>query len=214
MLAAMDQHPLDRDEAVSVLDPHLDRITSVLTAGWRAWEEATKDHRRLSAIASRRTRASLVHDAMTDEAERIFADVEGVHASKQRGFLTLTFDDRVILRFKKFRNKRLRTSGIMTNQRSQFEWQQIHIDGMAVTNVVAGYLVDKLQQGLERVAITCFEGKHNQWVLDLTSPNGSVGAVPLQLPLAPQPSEPGIAVRSARVDHAPGKQVDGATEGK
>lgn len=188
---------ISREKAEEILSPHIADLVGVLQAGWDDWKDLTQKVPGKVAVQGRRTRASWVHDAMAQEALRRFASKEEVHVSESRGFLTITFANMVILRFRKFQGKRLRTSGIPTQQRIDFETQQLHLDGMTVTSVVAGYLVDELEQELARLAVTCPFGGDNVWVIDLEIPGSGTAEVVPVAPKAPS-STPPVVVESAR----------------
>ncbi|MBP2704376.1 hypothetical protein JOL79_11185 [Microbispora sp. RL4-1S] len=186
---------ISKEDALRILGHHLDDIITVVTAGWTDWKGVQQEAPRWALRKSARTRASWVNDAMAEKAREVFADKPGVHMTEKRGFITLTFENTLILRFKKFRGKRLRTSGIPTQQRLDFENQQVAIEGITVTSIVAGYLLDRLELEQERLAITCPLGGENLWVIELEIPGGEVRNVTFGPPAAP--STPGVVVESA-----------------
>jgi hypothetical protein len=162
------------DEAEEILRPYYGDIVAVIRCGWRAWKQEPPEK---SARKSRRTRATWVHDEMTEEARRRFDDCSGVHVAEVHGFITLTFDNRLILRFKKFQGRRLLTSGVRTWQRNRFQYQQLTVEGIRITTVVAGYLLDDVEQELEKIAIVCPNGRTNEWVITLDEPADAAGNV-------------------------------------
>ena len=72
-----------------------------------------------------------------------------------------------MLRFKKYRSG-LRTSNVSTYQQLLFAWQA-EMDGMppAATKVVAGYLLNRLQDDIDRMAITCSRGPELRWTIEI-----------------------------------------------
>lgn len=207
MLLAMIPDVLSPDKAQAILAPHISDIVAVLRAGWEDWKDAGRQVPHLVSGKSPRTRASWVHDAMTLEAMRRFADTEGVHVSKKRGFLTLTFEEGLlVLRFKKFSGRQLRTHGIPTEQRLTFQMQQLQLDGMQVTSVVAGYLLDSIELEMARLAVVCPFGKNNLWIIDLEIPGAGVAPV---VPVAPK--DP-TSTHAVVVESAHSKQAKQAKE--
>lgn len=185
---------ITKEEALKILGCHLDDIVAVVIAGWSDWQDINKSDPAKTATKSGRTRASWVYDAMAAKAKEVFADKPDVHVSESRGFVTLTFDNKIVMRFKKFRGRALRTSGIATQQRLEFETQQLHMDGMTVTGVVAGYLLDRIEQQQEKLAITCPLNGDNLWVIELEIPGASIETITPAV--APTPA-PAVVVESA-----------------
>ena len=131
------------------------------------------------------------------ECRRRFDGRAGVHVTEVHGFITVTFENRLVLRFKKFTGRRLRTGGVRTKQRRLFEYQQLVLDGMRVTTVVAGYLLNDVQQELQEIALVCPRGSSNEWVITLDAPVDPTGNVTALI--TPTGSLPTVAVRSATV---------------
>lgn len=159
-------NPLTLDEAVDVLGQHREGIRTVLKNGWSRWRRLLEADTELAVIVSGRTRASLVYDFICHEAMAHFEGAAGVVISEERGILLLTFNERLLLRFKKFRGKALKTSGIPTQQARN--WANQTLPGMEeLTHIVAGYLPDEAGIDLDRVAITCALANEMLWVIDL-----------------------------------------------
>ena len=94
-------------------------------------------------------------------------------ALKQKyGALNMTVAGKMVIRFKKFRGRRLRTSGISTRTRNMFLRQEEVLDGMVVTHLVVGYLLDDLEVATEKISMTCPLGGDNLWQLDLGTTTG------------------------------------------
>ncbi|MEV4863284.1 hypothetical protein [Streptomyces ossamyceticus] len=174
--------PIPAHEAAQVLSPHLDDIGSCLKQGWQRWRDLIDGNAELGLILSNRSRASFVYDCIRYEATQAFHAKEGVHLSEKRGVMLLTFGDKIVLRFKKFRDAGMRTSGIPTQQSRDFAAQVL--PGMEeLTHLVAGYLPDEAGIGLHLAAITCSLDDDHLWVLDLDLEiNQSMPAVPIPLP--------------------------------
>jgi hypothetical protein len=158
--------PLAQAEAGSLLQKHSLPLTQVIAAGWTRWRKLVTDDAELGAILSNRTRASIVYDCIRHEALRAFVGIETVTVTEDRGFLLLTFSERIILRFKKFRGTTLRTSSAPTRQAQEYANQVL--PGMeALTHLVAGYLPDEVGIDLKKAAITCPKGSGNEWIIEL-----------------------------------------------
>ncbi|MEV8565654.1 hypothetical protein AB0436_08760 [Streptomyces sp. NPDC051322] len=159
-------NPLTVEEAADVLAEHREDIRDILQNGWSRWRKLVESDTELAVIVSGRTRASLVYDFIRYEAMNHFDGLSDVVISEGRGILLLTFHERLLLRFKKFRSKALKTSGIPTQQARDFATQTL--PGMEeLTHIVAGYLPDEAGIDLDRVAITCSIANEMQWVIDL-----------------------------------------------
>ncbi|ODA89728.1 hypothetical protein ATY41_12245 [Leifsonia xyli subsp. xyli] len=145
---------LSRQDAEAIPAPHLEAIRGFLNQGWADWRALVLNAPKL-AISRATTRANIVYDRITYYAEEYF-DSQGIPAVRKGQMLIVSLDDgRLILRFKKFRGRKLGTSGISTQQRLEFEFQQVVLDGVAATYIVAGYLPDELGMGLDVLAIAC-----------------------------------------------------------
>ncbi|MBD0735284.1 hypothetical protein [Streptomyces sp. CBMA29] len=166
---------LSKEAAEGVLEKHSLGLTKVIAAGWSRWRELVKQDPGLGSILSNRSRASIVSDCIRHEALVVFDGAEDVTVSEDRGFLLLTFNEKIILRFKKFRGATLRTSSVPTQQALEYAAQTL--PGMeSLTHLVAGYLPDEVGIDLKKAAITCPEGNGVNWIieLDLTKVVGDV----------------------------------------
>lgn len=182
---------LSQRSAEAILAPHLGALRSFLEQGWADWHESVLAAPKL-ATSRPTTRANVVYDRITFHAEAYF-DAQGIPAVRKGQMLTVSLDDgRLVLRFKKFRNRKLGTSGVPTQQRLEIEMQQVVLDGTATTYAVAGYLPDELGIGLDVLAIACTYDGRVIWQIDLNE-EGTASVVPVRVD-APQ----GPPVRSTR----------------
>ncbi|WP_327691093.1 hypothetical protein OG870_17375 [Streptomyces sp. NBC_00461] len=158
--------PISAEAATRILSPHLDSIGLCIDQGWKRWRALLARDAELGVIISNRSRASLVYDFIRYEAMNTFDGNPKVTVSDSRGFLLLTFADKIVMRFKKFRDGSLRTSSIPTQQ--SIEYANQVLPGMdELTHLVAGYLPDETGLDLRLAAITCTLDKDQLWVLDL-----------------------------------------------
>ncbi|MFF8792785.1 hypothetical protein [Streptomyces globisporus] len=173
--------PITAPEANQVLSPHLEAISACIDQAWKRWRALVDEDPQLGLILSNRSRASIVHDCIRHEAKTSFLGKEDVHVSEKRGVTLLAFSDKIVLRFKKFRDDKMRTSGIPTQQSKDFSAQVL--PGMEeLTHLVAGYLPDDTGIGLHLAAITCSLDEDQLWVLDLDLGfDQAVPAIPIPL---------------------------------
>lgn len=203
--------PLTAEEAGDVLSPHLAHLGQSLDHAWKRWRALVDAHTELAFIVSNRTRASLVYDFIRHEALTAFHGTPGVHLSEDRSFLRLTFDEKIVLRFKKFRDQSLATSGASTRQAQ--DWANQVLPGMeALTHLVAGYLPDALGLTLKKTAITCTDGSDLLWVIDLDLDLGDTAAPAPVTPLPTAPPQPGTIIRPRRPDDAQDAPGQAASE--
>lgn len=185
---------MTQGDTEALLAPHLTAIRSAIEGGWKAWHEWQKT-KPDPIVLSGRTRASTVYDLVAARLDTYFASV-GITTVWKTQFLHVVFpgEKPVILRFKKFLDRRLRTSGIPTEQRLAVDAQQHTFDGMEATWIVAGYIPDSTGLELEKIAISCSYYGDLQWSIDLDE-DAESGAIAEPIhPVAPAPP----AVRSTR----------------
>lgn len=184
---------LSQEQAAELLHQHAPRLNDCLERAWARWL-ANPD----AATASKRTRAATVYDYITENVQKTFADVPGVKFAWKHSSLSMTIDNTAIIKFKKFRSRKLRTSGLATKAREEFLTQTGVFDGMVVTHLVVGYLLDSLELGTEKIAVTCPQGNGNLWVLDLGKSFGELEGV-IPTPIAPEdPNQSATVIRSTR----------------
>lgn len=192
---------IPQPEAERILSPHLEAIQGAIEGGWADWMEAVAAAPKL-ATARTTTRANAVYDRITERAEE-YSESAGVPTTRKRQMLTVSLGEGLlILRFKKFRGRSLRTSGVPTQQRLEMEAQQVTLDGVHATYVVAGYLPDELGLGLDVLAVVCSYNGVIVWRIALGTDGGDGSVRPIYA-VPPQ----GPVVRSAR--RAQEEEVEG-----
>jgi hypothetical protein len=182
---------IDRDEALATLKPFLPDLRACITRGWEQYhiQPVAQEGR-----ASRRSRASLVHDLIVDGARRLFAGRPGVRIDEGRGFLVLVFGERVAVRFKKL-NGAMRPSHIPTEQAQSFV-HQLSLFGEDATNLIAGYQLDELGVTLEHIAITCPRGDGVAWYAMIDAPTMAMPALAVEAAMP----KPKIIVKKSALD--------------
>lgn len=169
---------LDREAALRLLEPHTDGIRAAIEGGWNDWH-ATVSASPITTPLRKTTRANLVYDYITGRAEAYFDGV-GVRTTRKRHYLAVAFEDaQVVLRFKKFKDRALHTSGIETMHRRAVEGQQMTLDGLAVTYLVAGYLPDDEGIDLQRVSVVCSYYNEVLWEIPLDATMSTSAPTPL-----------------------------------
>jgi len=156
-------------EGSAALGPILPPIQSALRAAWRDLEALPNS---ILADMSARTRAGFLHDRILVHIRRSLDGEPGVTFLRGRGGLTLlAFNQRFLIRFKKLRSD-LRTSNIPTQQSLAFAHQQtLDLPGMPprLTNLNAGYVLNRMQTAIASTHITCPAGKEVAWEIPLTT---------------------------------------------
>ena len=140
----------------------------------------------------------MVYDYIVDEVQRVFADTPGIRFKMRYQSLHMTVESIAVIKFKKFRGKSLLTSGISTNTRNLFLAQGGLFQGMVVTHLVAGYLLDSIEQAPQRIALVCPLEDGNLWSAELGDSGGQAGGTLAPLnPTSPDDSD-GTTIRSTR----------------
>ena len=187
---------MERKIATDQLSPHLPLIASCIEHGWEQWQTKYADKH---YILDARARATIVNCEIRAKASLVFEQVEGVVLKRKNGTLFLYIGDDILVRFKKLKNSG-QASNIMTDQQLSL-YGQIPIPGILPGNHFnAGYILDDLQQSIERMLIAYQEGKRVVWMLDIDSYTGAaaeaeVVARPIQK--APKPES---RVRARRLE--------------
>lgn len=181
---------LTESEAKEVLAPFLLDLRKAVEQGWKAW--ASNPAR---TSASKRTRASLIHDEITNQLERTYASHDRVRVKRRDNSLYMSIDGLVTIKVKMLHRRGLNTSGVMTNARLNFLAQRGDLAGTPVTNLVLGYRLDDLELGIQQIYLTCPLLRRNLWVIELAE----APAAPVSLFDAQEPADQGTIVRSVAV---------------
>lgn len=188
--ATVDDELISEAEARALFAPYLPLLSDCLMSGWVAWEavRSTPQGRPLGKSA----RARIVWDHATRRAEDLFDSMSEVGKARVHGLLILDFS-LALLRFKKLDNN-LQTRGIPTRQQQLFadqaqtEMQQLSL-WRPVPMIVAGYLLDRLETGIDRLVLVLLRHGQVLWQIDLPPSAG----MPVALPPAgdqPRPATP------------------------
>ena len=190
---------MDRASCARLLQPYQDQFDQCFRNAWDRWQEWLKALEGSPADVSPRSRANVLYDFIKAEAIQQFLGVEHVRVRQERGFLVIQIRDRVAIRFKKFRGRKLKTSSIRTGQAAAFQGQALEFTNEVepMTHLVAGYLLDRFELDLEKLAITCtLDGEHI-WAPIEIIPNVGQGGVTIPMPTSPADG-PRPVIRSTR----------------
>ncbi|MEV0009802.1 hypothetical protein [Streptomyces sp. NPDC047973] len=182
-----------------LLQPYQDRFDQCFRTAWSRWQDWLMKLEGSPADVSPRTRANALYDFIKAEAVNQFLGDEHVRVREERGFLLIQIRDRVAVRFKKFRSRKLKTSGIPTSQALAFQAQELEYASEVepMTHLVAGYLLDRFELDLEKLAITCTLNGEHLWAPIEIVPNTGLGGITIPMPTAPSDG-PRPVIRSAR----------------
>ncbi|WP_411091309.1 hypothetical protein [Streptomyces sp. 049-1] len=186
-------------EARTLLHPHLPALRACFEGAWKDWQEVEPAVVSKAPQYRATSRANVVYDFLVSRIQREFEDTPGVTFNSHPGFLAVTFDGRLVVRFKKFRSKSLTVSQIMTLQQRRLASQELDL-GLNATTVIAGYLLDSLGTELKKLAVVCPLNGENVWEIDLHGEAGSMAGV-VTLPTGDSGApKPGVRSRKPKIE--------------
>jgi hypothetical protein len=197
--------PHSQQEAEAILEPYMGRIEQIYPKAWERWEELGTVLPETRLQICPRSRASLLNNFGATVAEELFADMApNVILTDQPRFLLLIFESKLHLRLKKYRNKTYQTSGIPTDQRNQFEYQQPLTGFPEATNCVHGYVLKGDASGYAETAIRCATGNQFHWKIDV--PMGGEGGQVVEHRQPPTGDQPQPGISSTHDDQEQAKE--------
>jgi hypothetical protein len=188
---------LSRAEAEALLQPYLADVCAPIRSAWKRWDELPVATRQ---PFTERTRANIIHDWTVLEAKRTLDRPPALTLTEQPGFLVVTVEDRLALRYKKLDDD-LAIAGIPTSQFQLWSGQQT-LEGLEpLTNITVGYCVTEMGK-LGEIMLLCKVKDRTLWRID--EPEEAGGAVVLPLPTPVEPPRPNItpAIEPAAEDPA------------
>ncbi|MEU5124261.1 hypothetical protein [Streptomyces asoensis] len=191
--------PIDRASCAQLLQPYQGQFDQCFRDAWNRWQEWLKKLDGSPADVSPRARANVLYDFIKAEAVKQFLGAEHVRVREERGFLVIQIHDRLAIRFKKFKGRKLKTSSIPTGQALAFQGQTLEFASEVepMTHLVAGYLLDRFELDLHKLAITCtLDGEH-LWAPIEIIPNAGEGGITIPMPASPTDG-PRPVIRSTR----------------
>jgi len=169
---------LSKTEADTILQPYYSALSRTIEKAFDRYNNF-KD----KVGHSPRSRASLIHDFMVNEAEKEFDDIPEVSTHSYRGLFALYFHDKLIIRFKKLNNK-LKAANIPTQQALRFDAQeQLSLfpgEPIALATLTAGYVPGQAWTKIEKIAIVCWHNSELLWCLPIEKEEKNVTEFPQQ----------------------------------
>lgn len=139
-----------------------DRAKAIVKIVEGAWEAHLSENR----LRTQRTRANIVWDYMVDFAERDLSGLPGVQKLEAHGSPYFTFDDKLILRFKKH-NRELSTTNVRTQHQRAID-RQVPFSGFPeAVHVSCGYTLDRAEAGLDQVVVVKHLNGKLEWSIDM-----------------------------------------------
>ena len=148
-----------------------------------AWSHYNKEYSiALRINHSPRTRANIMSDLMIMYTRKFFEGKRGVVLRKNRGLFLLEIKGELLIRFKKL-GRNQKASNIPTQQSIDFYGQQLDLPGISsrAVGLVAGYVLNGLQNGLESKLITCPKGSYVEWSIDMEEELTKQQADPIEI---------------------------------
>ena len=167
---------LSCDEAVSVLEPHRDRL-------WRCGALPYRDYKKTypnQSVHRASTRAGIVRDLMVDRVRKEFEGVPGTRIIEPENvaLTLLEIDERILLRCKKLTADKLTRNYPTTHARDYDRGRDLPEIPPAAQRMTLGYRVNRLQTDIRDVLITYAIGKEVIYSLVLDEPQQGIVVMP------------------------------------
>lgn len=158
------------DEAEQLLGPSLPLIRDCFDQMVAEVADVLARDPEFAATLTTRSKASIVNDHVVRAIETRFAGKPGIRITRDRGFLVLIVNDRIVVRFKKL-DRKLRSRNILTNQQRALLRQE-NLPGLPpdCTVVVAGYRLGASGLQILDSHVVCPVGSRNKWDIPLNAP--------------------------------------------
>lgn len=190
-----------KEFAEDVLSPHLGALEKIIQTGFDRYIETNDRH-----VHSARSRASLIHDYIVDEAMAHFSGIHRVRCIYNSQLFLINFNGKVLLRLKKM-GEGNRTSNVSTLQSSLFEDQhQTEMFGESVL-LTAGYHPNESFTEILYKVITCFSSNREQWTIPIEPDSVSGNVTDIQIV-----NPTGKLKKRARLRQVAGGDKDGTTD--
>lgn len=157
---------IEREDALKLIgEDRLSGVYNAITKAWDAYLDYPMDKR---IVHSERSRASLMHDHMIDEASKYVVTTDGIEIINRRKLYLFVLDEKLAIRFKMF-DETLRTRNQQTKQVMQFKGQMMLPGVNSSHNLEAGYVLGEDRQTLKAVHLVCPNGPRSvYWDVLLT----------------------------------------------
>lgn len=184
---------LSKEEATDFLRPHFPDFVKIEDGAWQEWMDLPNRHK-----LDNRARANNVHCFIVHRALDEFSKTAGTKAIRGGNTFWLHIGDHIKTRFKKLDRKKLyRNYPTATQLKLAF---QGNIPGILPgTYLTLGYLLDDLEQKIERHLVTLQIGKRIVYEIDIDAELGAKATPVVAMPVVPvQPTAPVRRVRPRR----------------
>jgi hypothetical protein len=156
------------EDAHSALSGYFPRLWSIVDGAWVDYE--TKIPPEVRAVASPRSRASLVHDFMVKRSFEMAEACQGVSIVKHKLMFTLVFESAhgfIAMRLKKLGEDGT-SKNHLTKQVIDFR-NQIEIPGIGARfHLEVGYILNKTQDSINSIELVCPSGNKPYWMAEVT----------------------------------------------
>lgn len=156
------------EDANSALGSKFPSLWNVVTGAWDDYANFIPEN--VKALASPRSRASLVHDFMVQRSLTLAETELGVSCLKHRLMFVLVFETQkgyIAMRLKKL-NEYGFSKNNPTRQVDDFK-NQVEIAGIdAKHHLEVGYVLNPLQTGIQSVELVCPSGDGVYWMADMS----------------------------------------------
>ena len=193
---------MERRLAADRLKPYLHLFSKCIEHGWEQWE--TK-YLHKNPVLDARARAAIVYCEIKEEAMRVFDQVDDVVLRTKNGSVLIYIGGDILVRFKKLR-KSGRASNIMTSEQLSLYGQRPIPGFLPGNHFNAGYVLDELQQSIERLLLVYQQNKRVVWTIDIDSDTGTAAEV-VVMPTTPAQPKTGKRVRARRDDTTDKKNI-------
>jgi hypothetical protein len=176
---------LSKEEAADFLRPHFSEFRKIEDEAWQEWMDLPNRHK-----LDNRARANNVHCFIVHRALERFSKVKGTKPVRGGNSFWLYIGDQIKTRFKKLDRKKLyRNYPTATQLKLALQGNLPGI--LPGTYLTLGYLLDALEQKIERHLVTLQLGKRIIYEIDIDAELGATGTpvVPMPAPMLPPPQE-------------------------
>jgi len=150
---------MDEVQTCDLLSPHYDNVIRSMSRGWNDYYQITNRSPDECLAFTATTRANIVHNNITKHAHRLFSNVKGIICYAEDKIFTIDFYGKIRLRFKKLDHS-LKPSNVPTVQQMEFASQTLF---GAVTNITAGYRLDRTEAFIEDMHLVCWYNDSLFW---------------------------------------------------
>ena len=186
---------LSKEEATETLRPYFSDFRKIEDDAWGEWLAYHKRHK-----LDNRARAAFIHCFLVELALEKFSKRKGTKAVRGGNTFWLYIGDHIKTRFKKLDRKKLYRN---YPTRTQLKLAlQGNIPGILPgTYLTLGYLLDELEQAIERHLVTLQMGKKVIYEIDIDAELAQTTApvVPMPTPAAPPTTERRVRPRRIAV---------------